>query len=263
GLSALRQPMIGRGAEILEKWLEDNRIPDNNRVITKLLGIFHVSNRDELCYQLGADEIVPGDYLVKPLRRAAEGSTDRGSMFSKFLTVAKKATFLGTKSSRQNGSSSDESAEINPRQIYSLSTNDKGEANFRLAPCCSPIPGDDVLGFLTDDGAVEIHSLDCPNAQVLKAAYGSRIVATEWAGIASHFTARVRIEGIDRRGILQEITYLISTHLGMDLRKLNIEASGEIFKCDLWVLVGATDVVDDLCRHSLQINGVKSATRIH
>lgn len=120
------------------------------------------------------------------------------------------------------------------------------------------------MGFVTDDGAVEIHSLDCPRAQILKAGYGSRIVAAEWDSVGEQrFLAHIHIEGIDRHGILQELTQLISSHLGIDMRKLNIEASAEVFHADLWVSVSDADVVNDLCARTKAVSGVTSSTRIH
>ena len=255
GLRALRQPTIVRGGEILAKWLDENHIPDTNKVITKLQGIFHVTNRDDLCYSLGADEIVLGDFLLKPLRKAA-GIEDKG-FISKLLTIGKKVV-PGTGKSTQTAAEP-----VNTKKIYKLRATDS-ESNFRIADCCCPIPGDDVMGFIADDGKVEIHTLDCPQAQVLKAAYGSRIVATEWDTDSSQrFLAHIHIEGIDRHGILQELTQLISNHLGIDMRKLDIEASDKVFHADLWVRVSDVDVVNDLCTRTKAISGVTTATRIH
>ena len=255
GLRALRQPTIVRVGEILAKWLDENHIPDTNKVITKLQGIFHVTNRDDLCYSLGADEIVLGDFLLKPLRKAA-GIEDKG-IISKLLTIGKKVV-PGTGKSTQTAAEP-----VNTKKIYKLRATDS-ESNFRIADCCCPIPGDDVMGFIADDGKVEIHTLDCPQAQVLKAAYGSRIVATEWDTDSSQrFLAHIHIEGIDRHGILQELTQLISNHLGIDMRKLDIEASDKVFHADLWVRVSDVDVVNDLCTRTKAISGVTTATRIH
>ena len=257
GLRALRQPMITRGAEMLDKWLAENNLPDNNLVITKLQGLFHAENRDDICYQLGAEEAILGDYLLKPLRKAADADKQKG-ILSKILTIGKKP-FISTM--RETARPAQEP--VNPRQIYKLISTADG-ANYKLPSCCSPIPGDDVLGFITDEGEVEIHSLDCPQAQVLKAGYGARIVATEWDnGNSEKFLAHIHMEGIDRRGILREITHLISEHLGIDIRKLNIEASAEVFHADLWVRVSNADIVADLCRQIRQIQGVTSAARIN
>ncbi len=257
GLRALRQPVIVKGAETLNKWLADNNIPDTNKVITKMQGIFHVTNRDDLCYALGADEIVLGDFLLKPLRKAA-GIEEKG-IISKLITIGKKVV-PGTGKSNASPTSPEP---VNTKQIYRLQATADGN-NFRVADCCNPIPGDDVMGFIADDGIVEIHPLDCPQAQVLKAAYGSRIVATEWdTDGKQRFLAHVHIEGIDRHGILQEITQLISSHLGIDMRKLDIEASDKVFHADLWVRVSDVDVVNDLCSRTKAISGVTLATRIH
>lgn len=249
------QPMISRGNEMLTSWLAEHDIPDTNMVMTKLQGIFHISNRDELCRQLAAQEIMLGEFLVKPLRKAAAQPRQTPGLFSKLLSFGKK-----TETAPEEPVPAVQP--INPKQIYRLSTSGSNP-NFKLAPCCSPIPGDDVMGYIDDDGLVEIHSIDCPRAQVLKAGFGSRIVATEWDKVDDRFSAHVHIEGIDRHGILQELTYLISQTLGIDLRKLDIEASGEVFSCDLWVRVRDAEVVERLCTSVKSVQGVRSATRIH
>lgn len=254
-LRKMRQPIMAKGREMLREWLAENNIPDTNAVISKIIGTYHVANRDELCYQLGNEEIMLGEFLVKALRKPAEASGKTG-IISKILRMGKKkadATPAGDVNTRPT---------INPKEIYTLRCDDRGNANFSTSDCCSPIPGDDTLGFITDDGRVEIHSLDCPRAQVLKAGYGPRIVATRWENAGAKFMARLHIEGIDRHGILQELTNMISTHLAIDIRKLDIEASAEVFTCDLWVRVVSTEAVDDLIARIMSIDGVKSATRI-
>ena len=257
-LRAMRQPVIVKGNEILEEWFASHGIEESNRVITKMLGVFHVANRDELCYQLGADEIVLGDFLIKPLKHVVDGKKQSSGILSKIPLIGR----IVTSSSPETLSGELQQPEpVNTKQIYTLHTDAHGP-NYIISSCCNPIPGDDVLGFVNDDGKVEIHSVDCPRAQVLKAGYGSRIVATEWAGVTDLFTAHVRIDGIDRRGILQEITQLISSLMGINIRKLFIEAEKEVFHADLWIEVNDKDVVRDLCDRTKKIQGVTRATRI-
>lgn len=259
GLRAMRQPMIIKGNEKLTRWLAENNIEESNLVITKIQGIFHVGNRDDLCYQLGAEEIVLGDFLVKPLRKALQNQSQGKSLLSKIPLVGK---MLSSSSDNSEKKTEPEPPRINTKQIYQLRT-DGGIANYVIAPCCNPIPGDDVMGFVNDNGDVVIHSLDCPRAQVLKAGYGSRIVATEWNQDGSErFLAHVRIEGIDRHGVLMELIQLISSTMGIDVRKLDIEASAEVFHADLWVRVSDVDFVNDLCARTKQVTGVTRATRI-
>ena len=139
---------------------------------------------------------------------------------------------------------------------------DDDGANFKIADCCCPIPGDEVMGFIDDNGDVVVHALTCPRALVLKASYGQRILSTRWAVASGKFMAHIRVEGIDRHGILQEITLMISTHLGIDLRRLDIEATGEVFHSDLWVRVEDASTVSELCSKLLSIKGVERASRI-
>lgn len=262
-IRATRQPMITKGNELLTKWLESNKLPDNNLVITKIQGIFHVGNRDDLCYQLGAEEIMLGDFLVPVLNHAldtAKPGRVRG-MLNRVLNMVR----IGSKDSdadKEPETPQKQAEPINTKKVYQLKITSEGP-NFILKPCCSPIPGDDAMGFITDDGRVELHALDCPQAQVLKAAYGGRIVATEWTSLDDRFSAHITIEGIDRRGILMELTSLISNQLGIDMRKLDIEASGEVFHCDLHVRVADADAVRQLCSLASKIDGVTSATRVN
>lgn len=256
-LRKMRQPLTAKGRELLREWLAEHNIPDTNAVISKILGTYHIDNRDELCYQLGNEEIMLGEFLVKALRKPAEAA-GKGGFLGKILRIAK----MKSDTPQPESSGKDDAGKINPKEIYTLRCDDRGNANFTTADCCSPIPGDDTLGFITDDNAVEIHTLDCPRAQILKAGYGPRIVATRWENAGAKFMARIHIEGIDRHGILQELTALISTHLAIDIRKLDIEASAEVFTCDLWVKVFSVDAVNDLCDKTMQIPGITSAARI-
>ncbi|MDE6098131.1 MAG: RelA/SpoT family protein [Muribaculaceae bacterium] len=263
GLRKMRQPLISKGKEILAAWLEDKNLPDTNAVITKLQGTFHVGNRDDLCYQLGAEEIVLGDFLVGTLRKAvaAENEHRSSGLLSRILSLGRFATGKPVKNKSQ-----DASVEKNvtiTKEVYELRTDpDTGKPNYRIDNCCNPLPGDDVMGFIDDSGNVIVHALTCPRAQVLKAGYGPRIVAVRWGNSGELFTARVHIEGVDRFGMLQELIALISNHMGIEIRKLNIEADNEVFGCDLWVRVTDASVVDSLVTKIATIKGITNAARI-
>ena len=249
-LRKLRQPITSKGSEILREWFAEHNIPDTNAVISKILGTYHVANRDDLCFQLGNEEIMLGDFLVKALRKPAEAASKPGLM-SKLFGFGKKSPQLPPAA-----------AKINTKEIYALKCDENGNFNFETADCCSPIPGDDTLGFINDSGAVEVHSLDCPRAQVLKAGFGTRILATRWETGSARFMAQIHIEGIDRHGILQELIQMISTHLAIDIRELSIKAQGEIFNCYLHVKVASSEAVNDIVAKALTINGIKTASRI-
>ncbi len=258
-LRKLRHPLIARGREMLEQWLADNGLEQSPAVMSKLLGTYHAANRDDLYYQLGADEIVLGEFLVDTLRKQKEKSAT--GLLRKLLRLSKLSSDEAAE--KQAGGEAAPAAPVSTKETYVLRTGADGVSNYRLCECCNPIPGDDVMGFIADDGAVELHALTCERAALLKAGYGPRIVATRWDDTAAaRFMAHVRVEGIDRHGILQELIYMISTHLAIDIRRLDIEAESSVFHCDLWVRISDADVATDLCRRILTIEGVQSAARI-
>ena len=260
-----RQPVITRGREHLAHYLAENAIEDTNETYTKLMGFYGVENRDELLYKIGAREIIPDERVARILRGNVEGER---RLFQKFLRATKNVLTLSTGKGEERDAGMSEPSEdknskekINTKETYILRHDENG-ANFILADCCSPMPGDEVLGFINDEGKVVVHALNCPRALVLKAGYGPRIVSTKWAVSKGKFRGHIRVEGIDRHGILQEITGVISTQLSIDLRRLDIEADDEVFHCDLWVRVEDVDILNELCQRLREVKGVESATRI-
>lgn len=259
-LRRVQQPIIDKGKQIFDDFLAQNDITLNNSVMTKILGTYHVASRDELFYKLGDGEVSIDDYLNVNTSKGARSLVSRlfrlGFGNDKKTNVKKLLSTPETPEEKQSTP-----RKVNTKEIYVLKFNEN-EHNFKFADCCRPIPGDEVMGFITDDGNVEVHSLTCPRAQVLKASYGTRIVATKWDRIAGSFLANIHIEGIDRHGILQELTRLISTSLNIDIRSLNIAAKNEIFTCDLGVLVSDTKTIAELRKNILKIDGVRKAERV-
>lgn len=261
-LRRIQQPVIEEGKKIFDDFLVQNDIILNNSVMTKILGTYHVASREELFYKLGCGEVSIDDYLNVNTSRGARSLVSR--LFRLGFGGDKKQSakkLLSSAIGRTEEEPETPHPTINRKETYVLKFNDK-ESNFAFAECCRPIPGDEVMGFITDEGTVEVHSLTCPRAQVLKASFGPRILATRWDEVAGSFLANVRIEGIDRHGILQELTRMISTALNIDIRSLNIEADKEVFSCDLSVLVSNTAAVTELCKSIMKIDGVRKADRV-
>lgn len=245
-----QQPVIDKGREMFEEFLSKQEVKLTNEVLTKILGFYHLQNREELYMMLGSEEIALDENAVKAFRKQSP------SLLTKIFRLNK------TKSDGEERPKEKPRKKINTKETYILHYDDTG-SNFKIADCCCPIPGDDVMGFIDESGEVVVHALTCPRANVLKASYGSRIVATRWAVETGEFLASIRIEGIDRMGILQELIQMISTHLAINIRKLDIAAENEVFHCDLSVLVHDSNVVSDLCNKVKKINGVKRATRTY
>ena len=243
-----QQPVIAEGKKIFVEFLQKHSLVATNEVVTKILGMLHLPNREELYLALGGNEVTLNDNIAKQLARQ-----DSQSLLSKIFR---------RKSSAKKTAEEQEPVEIDTAATYILKHDEHG-ANFKIADCCCPIPGDEVLGFIDENNEVVVHALDCPRASVLKAGYGSRIVSTQWDVSSGKFLATVHIEGLDRFGILQELTQMISTNMSIDIRKLNIEAQEEVFSCELVVLIEDSQVVTDLCNKINKINGVKRVSRVY
>jgi GTP pyrophosphokinase len=261
-----RLPIISQGNELLAAFLRKHRLPSSQATNELLMKFYGVDTRDELCYRLGKGTIELNDEAAAHVSGNAHPHSTKRSL-KKLLRSTYKLVTLGGKDKEDSEPTTEQPAtdqpaqKINTKETYVLRYDEHG-SNFKIADCCCPIPGDEVMGFIDDDGQVIVHALNCPRALVLKAGYGPRILSTRWAVSSGKFQAHVRVEGIDRHGILQEITLMISTQMGIDLRRLDIEATGEVFHCDLWVRVADVAVVNDLCSRLLDIDGVEHATRI-
>lgn len=253
-LRKLQQPTIAAGREIFVKFLTDNDIPNDNVAITKVMGLYKVTSHEEFYYQLGNQEIVLNDYVVKTLRKQSS-ATKR--LLSRFLwrKLDEEATPEEKKDATGKG-------DINTKETYVLKYDENGESNFEFASCCNPIPGDDVLGFIDDDGKVVVHSLDCPRAAALKASFGPRILSTRWEVGSARFPAHIHIEGIDRHGILHELIMLISTNMSLNIRALDIKAEKGVFNCYLSVLIADVGSVNDLCVQVKKISGIEKVSRV-
>ena len=107
-----------------------------------------------------------------------------------------------------------------------------------------------------------VHSLDCPRAGALKASFGPRLLSTRWEVSDARFLANIHIEGIDRQGILHELISLISTHLSLNIRSLDIRTEKEVFQCDMSLLVTDATGINDLCAKVRKIPGVEKVARI-
>lgn len=247
-----RQPMIDRGKQILADFLKEGQVEPNNKLITKIVGYFKLGSPVELYYMLGTGEVTLDNYILRESPKTSTGLLKK---------IFRPRWLRGTQSQTDDEVKVITPREIDLKEVYPLRLTAK-ERNFVFCPCCNPLPGDDVMGFVNDEGQVEVHELSCERAQMLKASFGPCIVATRWEEMTVELPARVHIEGIDRHGVLQELIAMISTQLNIDLRSLHIDADKEVFKCDLTVRVTDTRSVAELCDKVRSIKGVKTAVRI-
>lgn len=134
--------------------------------------------------------------------------------------------------------------------------------NYRLSRCCNPIFGDDVFGFVSAEGVIKIHRLDCPNAQHIRYKYPYRVIRTRWSGkVGSRFAATLKIVGNDDLGIVTNITSIINKEKDVTMRNITIDSSDGIFSGFIVVGISDTSALNNLIKKIKTVKGVKDVER--
>lgn len=135
---------------------------------------------------------------------------------------------------------------------------------YKLAPCCNPILGDAIFGFVTISSGISIHRTNCPNAQQLLSRYGYRVVKARWSSSekVAFFPVTLRITGMDDLGIVSNISDVISKDLQVNMRSISIESNDGMFEGSITLFVKDTQHLEALIRKLKKIKGVLNIKRI-
>ena len=146
---------------------------------------------------------------------------------------------------------------------YLVIDNNIKNVIYKLSPCCNPIFGDDIFGFVTISEGIKIHRSSCPNAPQMIERYPYRVIKAKWQDTKkkSSFQATIRIAGTDEVGIVGQISHVISKDIGVQMRSINIENNNGDFDGTLRVYVNGLDHLDFLMNKLRSINGVFSVSR--
>ncbi|MEN9950499.1 MAG: hypothetical protein RLY85_1251 [Bacteroidota bacterium] len=133
---------------------------------------------------------------------------------------------------------------------------------YNLANCCTPIPGDDVFGFVSTGKGLVIHRTNCPNATRLLSSFGHRIVKTKWAKNKEiSFLTGLKLTGLDDVGVIHKITNLISGELRINISAITVEAKEGIFEGNIRLYVHDKDELDGLFTKLKSLPGIQSVNR--
>jgi len=146
---------------------------------------------------------------------------------------------------------------------YLVIDNNLKNVIYKLAPCCNPIFGDQIFGFVTINEGIKIHRQSCPNAPQMVERYPYRIIKARWQDTKkkTSFQATIRISGTDELGIVGQISHVISKDIGVQMRSINIDTNNGVFDGTLRVFVNGLDHLDFLMNKLKSINGVIGVSR--
>ena len=257
---------IKEGRSTLDSELSKLGITPQTRVFKKLLAAYNVNNKNELYSKIGTGLIDLSD-LEKILKKNSENKFVKYWNLQFFLGNSDKDKDEGGSGEKdeESGDKKEEKAavKIDKKQDYLLEENPLDRTlSYKVAECCNPIPGDPVIGFIEDDNEVVVHKKVCPEAISLASRQGSEIVNAKWTKhTILSFLARLEIKGIDRMGIVVEITKYITLVLSVNIRKIHFETHDGIFEGYIDLYVHNTDDLEIIIKRLLKIKGIENAVR--
>ena len=243
--------VIQRGMEILDSKLKENGITNNNEVLKSLILSFEVQNKEELYSGIGLGRITL-DNLKKRLKKKPQNN------------VIKYWELKLIRSKKEKKEQEILQDNIDKNVPFLLRENvDNAEQSYEIAKCCNPIPGDEVIGYHSPEGTIIIHKPKCPVAIRIMSNEGNRIIAVKWAihKLVS-FLARISMTGIDRIGLVNDITTIISAELKVNMTKINISVNNGIFEGTIDLFVHHTKDLNNLILKISNINGIENVRRV-
>lgn len=139
---------------------------------------------------------------------------------------------------------------------------DMDVVDYKLAKCCTPIPGDDVFGFVTVNEGIKIHRTNCKNAPELLSHHGNRVVKAKWT--SQHevaFLTGLKILGTDRVGLINDVTKIISEELKVNMSSMSIHTESGIFEGEIMLYVNDTRHLEQLIEKLRGVEGVEKVSR--
>ena len=236
-----------QGKEILKRKLKHLKIRFNDSIILELQKYFKLSTSHDLFYRVGINTI-------------------DNEKLKKFISYRGNNLFnyLKKKISRKKDIKIDENNqyEITSKYDSLVFGNDEEKLDYKLSLCCNPIPGDKVFGFVTINDGIKIHKKNCPNSVSLQSNYDYRIIKAKWIDSSQEeFTVNIEVIGIDKMGLVNNITKVISENMNINMKRLNFESDSGIFKGNIIMSVKTNQEANKLIKKLKVLKGIDKIKR--
>tara|TARA_B110000261_G_scaffold459_1_gene473 strand:+ start:6399 stop:8606 length:2208 start_codon:yes stop_codon:yes gene_type:complete len=234
------------GREILRRKLKQLKISLNDSTINELITFFKLKTSLDLFYRVGINTI--DNPMIKKY------AASRSNILMSFL---KNRIRRKTKEIDLNKD------EITLKYDMLVFGNDEEKLEYKLSPCCNPIQGDTVFGFLTINDGIKVHKINCPNSLSLQSNYAYRIINAKWIDSTEQvFTVKINISGIDTFGLANNITKVISDNMNVNMKKLNFETNSGVFSGSITMSVNSNNYAIKVMDKIKKLNGVEKVKRI-
>lgn len=252
-LRKLRRNLTSKGEKIVVGQFEREGQDITATQLDHIAEYFGFQTREEFFYAVGKGLVSLPESVKKFLRENKSGGNFIKRLFSVLGASGKERVPIKAAATAPQ--------EIDRKKPYLLIDDDLNR-NYETAPCCNPIPDDEVLGFVASNKVI-IHKRSCPEAIRLKSSAGDTIVQALWAGHAhSVFTATVELEGIDSRGLLNAITQSITEDFSLNIMEVSLSAQDGVFRGKIKIAVHNVEEIKQLVEALRQHPDINSVGRV-
>lgn len=237
------------GKAILTRKLRHLKIPFNDKTINELVVYFKLRTSFDLFYRVG------------------NGALDNTQL--KAFVNQRNSTILNFFKTKLRRSTTHEDIKENAEEVTNkydalVFGKEEEKLDYTLSKCCSPIPGDQVFGFLTINDGIKVHKKNCPNAISLQSNYAYRIMQAKWIDSTKQdFKAVLQMSGVDNAGLVNSVTRIISNSNGVNLQRINISGDEGIFDGKISLNVKNSSQLNNLIKRILKVEGVKKVERVN
>ena len=233
------------GKEILRRKFKPLKISLNEKTINQMLLFFKFENSQDLYYRVGI-----GTLDNKKLKEFSNAY--HNTLLNFFKRRVRK-----NKSLPQNGEN-----KITEKFDKLVFGKEKEPLAYSFASCCRPIHGDAIFGFITVNEGVKVHHKECPNALALQSNFAYRVIPAKWVDSSSEeFNAILKLTGIDKRGLVNDVTRMISNSMSVNINKINFDSEDSYFTGIIHVSVPNKNILTKLVQNLSKVNGIDKIVR--
>ena len=240
-----RKEIAINGKEILNRKLKNLKINISENNLKLILKHYDFEEHTEFYYQIANNNVDLGK--IKKINQKG------GELYiSSSITKSIKETFESLVKKVKKGDDS-------------ILIGDGADPNldYKLAPCCNPLPGDSVFGFITINDGIKIHRNNCPNAKELRSNYSYRILSAKWKiKLGDAFITGLEFTGIDVLGVVKELTTIISEDEKTNMKSLNFDTNDGVFEGKIMLYVYDKTQLEKIIKKLRNINGIEKVVRI-
>jgi GTP diphosphokinase / guanosine-3',5'-bis(diphosphate) 3'-diphosphatase len=248
-----KRKLIHEGKSRLYEYFKELKIDVNDNIIYNLRSYYKLNHAVDLYYNVATDKIGLKEIKTYYINKESKD----------WLSYVKR-TFKKNKDIKNKTLAESIIENLKNKETILLLGDNVDRINYSFATCCNPIPGDDFIAFIAPNESIKIHRSSCPEAIQLMTKYADRVVTGKWTGKESiAFLAGIKIIGIDKVGILKDITRIISEELNVNMSQLNIKSNDGIFEGTIMLYIQDTRHLNDLMNNLKKVDGISKVFRIN